>query len=87
MLRDIERGGPTEGATVLGDMQSRARRYGVPTPLLDLAWTHLATYEQARTAELAAREAAPAAIDLNLALADTLDAFLAELRLLASPAS
>lgn len=48
MLRDIEHARPTEGAHVVGDMVARARRYAVPTPLLDLAWCHLATYEATR---------------------------------------
>jgi 2-dehydropantoate 2-reductase len=55
MLRDIERGGPTEGAHVLGDLVSRARDRGVATPVLDLARIHVAAYEAAR----ARAEAAP----------------------------
>ena len=34
-LRDIERGAPTEGEHVLGDMVARARSLGVETPILD----------------------------------------------------
>jgi len=48
MLRDIERGAPTEGDHVLGDLATRARALGVATPILDLARIHLATYEAAR---------------------------------------
>jgi 2-dehydropantoate 2-reductase len=48
MLRDIERGSITEGAHILGDLVSRARALGVPTPILDLAWTHVAAYEVGR---------------------------------------
>lgn len=55
MLRDIERGGPTEGEHVLGDLVSRARDRGVATPLLGLACVHVATYEAVRTREAAAR--------------------------------
>jgi ketopantoate reductase len=40
-LRDIERGAPTEGEHVLGDMVARARSLGVETPILDLARTHV----------------------------------------------
>jgi 2-dehydropantoate 2-reductase len=45
MLRDIERGGPTEGEHVLGDMVERAERLEVPTPVLRLARCHVAAYE------------------------------------------
>jgi 2-dehydropantoate 2-reductase len=48
LLRDIERGAPTEGEHVLGDMVARARNMNVKTPLLDLAHTHVAAYEIAR---------------------------------------
>jgi 2-dehydropantoate 2-reductase len=48
MLRDIERGSTTEGEHILGDMVKRARKYGVATPILDLARTHVAAYEIAR---------------------------------------
>jgi 2-dehydropantoate 2-reductase len=56
MLRDIERGSTTEGEHILGDMVARARKFGVATPILDLARTHVAAYEIARAR--AAREAA-----------------------------
>lgn len=49
MLRDIERGSVTEGPHILGDLVSRARAAGVETPILDLAWTHVAAYEVARS--------------------------------------
>lgn len=55
MLRDIERGSVTEGAHILGDLVSRARTCGVETPILNLAWTHVATYEVARSRERAAQ--------------------------------
>jgi 2-dehydropantoate 2-reductase len=51
MLRDIERGGPTEGEHVLGDMVERAERLDVPTPLLRLARCHVAAYEARRGRE------------------------------------
>jgi 2-dehydropantoate 2-reductase len=56
MLRDIERGSTTEGEHILGDMVARARKFGVATPILDLARTHVAAYEIARAK--AVREAA-----------------------------
>jgi 2-dehydropantoate 2-reductase len=45
MLRDIERGGPTEGEHMLGQLVTLARKHGVATPSLDLAHCHVATYE------------------------------------------
>jgi Ketopantoate reductase PanE/ApbA C terminal len=35
MLRDIERGAPTEGEHVLGDLLARAQTLGVATPILN----------------------------------------------------
>jgi 2-dehydropantoate 2-reductase len=52
MLRDLEGGGPTEGAHIVGDMLARARAAGHDATMLGIAWTHL----QAREARLA-REA------------------------------
>lgn len=51
MLRDIERGGPTEGEHVLGNLAERARALGVATPVLDLARIHVAAYEAGRARE------------------------------------
>jgi 2-dehydropantoate 2-reductase len=48
MLRDIERGSVTEGEHIFGDMTARARSFGIATPTLDLARTHVAAYEIAR---------------------------------------
>jgi 2-dehydropantoate 2-reductase len=53
MLRDIERGGPTEGGHVLGDLVERAERLRVPVPLLRLARCHVAAYEARRARERA----------------------------------
>jgi len=50
MLRDIERGGPTEGDHVLGDLIARADRLGVATPLLRVARCHVQVYERRRAA-------------------------------------
>lgn len=49
MLRDIERGGPTEGEHILSDLVQRGRQLGVETPLLRVADTHLQVYEFRRT--------------------------------------
>ena len=48
MLRDIERGGPTEGTHVLGDMLARARRLSIATPVLGIAYAHIQAYEARR---------------------------------------
>jgi len=48
MLRDIERGGPTEGDHVLGDLVARAAAFGVEAPLLRVAACHLQVYERRR---------------------------------------
>jgi 2-dehydropantoate 2-reductase len=50
MLRDIERGGPTEGDHILGDLLRRARSLGVATPLLRTAVCHVEAYEARRAA-------------------------------------
>lgn len=55
MLRDIERGGPTEGDHVFGDLLARAQALGVVTPILNLARIHVATYEIVRAKEAAAK--------------------------------
>ncbi|MBS0394940.1 MAG: 2-dehydropantoate 2-reductase [Proteobacteria bacterium] len=48
MLRDIERGGPTEGEHVLTDL---LRRAAAPPPLLRIAAVHVAAYEARRRRE------------------------------------
>jgi 2-dehydropantoate 2-reductase len=48
MLRDMERGGPTEGEHILGDLLARAQRAGVETPVLEIAATHVRAYEASR---------------------------------------
>ena len=55
ILRDLESGGRTEGAHIVGDMLLRARAAGAAAPLLGIAWTHL----QAREARLAREGATP----------------------------
>ena len=48
MLRDIERGGPTEYDHILAYMDELARTHGVHAPLLGLARCHVAAYERQR---------------------------------------
>jgi 2-dehydropantoate 2-reductase len=48
MLRDIERGAPTEGEHVLGDLLTRAKDLGVETPILALARSHVGACEVGR---------------------------------------
>ncbi len=48
MLRDVERGGPTEAAHVVGDMLARAREARLPSQMLRVAWCHLQTHEARR---------------------------------------
>ncbi|MCC7328379.1 MAG: 2-dehydropantoate 2-reductase [Burkholderiales bacterium] len=48
MLRDIERGGPTEGEHILGDLVERAAPLGVAVPLLRIARTHVQVHEARR---------------------------------------
>ncbi|MCW5747397.1 MAG: ketopantoate reductase family protein [Alphaproteobacteria bacterium] len=50
LLRDIERGAPTESEHIIGDLTARARALGVATPILDIARVHLAVYEISRRA-------------------------------------
>lgn len=48
MLRDVERGGPTEADHILGDMVGRAQTRGIAAPLLKLAYSHLQAYDNRR---------------------------------------
>lgn len=50
MLRDVEKGGPTEADHILGDMVNRAKAKGVDAPLLKLAYSHLQAYDLRRKA-------------------------------------
>ncbi|MFZ4535842.1 2-dehydropantoate 2-reductase [Propionivibrio sp.] len=50
MLRDVERGGPTEADHILGDMAARAQAKGVEAPMLKLACSHLQAYDMRRKA-------------------------------------
>ena len=55
MLRDIERGAPTEAEHILGDLLRRAEADGAPAPLLRIACLHTRAYEARRARELAER--------------------------------
>jgi ketopantoate reductase len=48
LYRDVNDGAGTEVEQILGDLVARARGFGVPTPLLDLATLHLRGYERRR---------------------------------------
>lgn len=48
MMRDMEAGRPVEADHIIGWMLEKARRHGVATPLLAMAYTHLKTYETRR---------------------------------------
>ena len=50
MLRDIERGGQTEGEHILGFMVRKAEQAGIPCHTLLLAWTNVKAFEQRRAA-------------------------------------
>ena len=47
MLRDIERGAPTEGDHILGELIHRSPQ-ALPVPILRIAYTHVKAYEIAR---------------------------------------
>jgi len=45
MYRDLQKGSLIEADQIIGDLLARARRAGVPTPLLAAAYTHLSIYQ------------------------------------------
>jgi 2-dehydropantoate 2-reductase len=51
MLRDLEGGGRTEGAHIVGDMLARARVAGIDPGPLRHAWVHLQAAENRRQRE------------------------------------
>ncbi len=51
MLRDLESGGPTEGAHIVGDMVARMRAAGLEPGVLRVAWCHLQAAEHRRQRE------------------------------------
>ena len=48
MLRDIEKGFAIEADHIIGELVRRGHRSGIPTPLLNIALTHLNVYEENR---------------------------------------
>lgn len=46
LYRDLAAGLPTEAEQIVGDLTARARAFGVPTPLLDLATLSLRVHEK-----------------------------------------
>lgn len=48
MLGDLEKGGQIEGRHVIGDMLGRARKYGIATPNLRIAYAVVQAYEARR---------------------------------------
>jgi 2-dehydropantoate 2-reductase len=48
MLRDMERGGATEGEHILGYMRDRAAAHGLDAPIFRIAAAHVQAYERAR---------------------------------------
>ena len=50
MLRDVEKGGPTEADHILGDMVARAEALGINAHCLRLAYSHLQAYDLRRKA-------------------------------------
>lgn len=59
MLRDVERGAPTEGDHILGDLLSRRIAGPDPKSLLRIAYAHLKAYEARRAREAAAAKPPP----------------------------
>jgi 2-dehydropantoate 2-reductase len=45
MFRDMQKGAPIEADQIVGDLLARAVRLNVPAPLLAVAYTHLAVYQ------------------------------------------
>lgn len=43
--RDLVAGRPVEAEQIFGDLMARARRFGVPTPVLDLATLHMRVHQ------------------------------------------
>ncbi len=56
MLRDVERGAPTEADHIVGDFLSRRRAAPDPKSLLRIAYAHLKAYEARRAREAAANQ-------------------------------
>lgn len=46
MYRDMQAGNPVEADHILGDLLTRARTFGLPTPVLEAAYVHLNVYQR-----------------------------------------
>ena len=57
MLRDIERGAPTEADHIVGDLLRRGGAQPADYPLLRIAYAHLRAYQARRKRENAAAPA------------------------------
>lgn len=55
MLRDLESNSPIEAHQIVGDMLTRARHRNLSSPLLEVIYAHLRSYEQRREREAAPR--------------------------------
>jgi len=51
MLRDVESHFPTEADHILGDLLNRGNHHGLASPMLEIAYTHLKSYEARRRRE------------------------------------
>lgn len=45
MYRDLQAGSPVEAEQIIGDLLTRARAFGIATPLIAAAFTHLSVYQ------------------------------------------
>jgi 2-dehydropantoate 2-reductase len=54
MMRDTENGGPTEADQILGAMLALAKKHGLATPIVEIAYTHMQAYAARRRREAAA---------------------------------
>jgi 2-dehydropantoate 2-reductase len=53
MLHDLEKGNMVESDHIVGDMIARAKKAGIPTPNLRMAYAHLQVYLHKRAAKVA----------------------------------
>ena len=51
MLHDLEKGNMVEADHIVGDMIARAKKAGIPTPILRTAYAHLQVYLHKRAAK------------------------------------
>ena len=51
MLRDLESGAPIEARQIIGDLLDQAQHHKFPTPILEITYANLRTYEERRLRE------------------------------------